>query len=317
MDDPREKWSLSINTVSLGGTGDRKKLQVGGEGTLPFLAFESRAGRRPAIAGEVLDRAPQDWPESLDRAFGDDRQDPARWAAKYEREFGVDAICLKLDGLHPDRGDGDPAGAAETVAAILEATSLPLIVYGCGEPGKDNIALPLCSQAAAGRNCLIGPATEDNYKTPAAACLADGHKLIARSPIDINIAKQVNILISEMGFNPADIIIDPMTGGLGYGIEYTYSIMERIRLAALAGDKMLAMPMICDLAGEVWKVKEARGTSAEHPAWGDENIRGPAWEAVTAALLLQAGGDILVMRHPSAIAAVRKQIGELTGYSEF
>ena len=311
MEDPREKWNLAVNAVTLGGERGKKKVTVGGETTLPFLFFEGKLPHPPVVAGEVLDRPPEDWPPALSRHFEDVWHDPALWARKYEREFGAEAILLKLDSLHPDRGDGDPAAAAAQAAAILETVSIPLIIYGCEDHEKDNLALPLCSQATAGAGCLIGLATDDNYKTLAAACLADRHKLVTRGPIDINIAKQVNILVTEMGFNPADIVIDPMTGGLGYGIEYTYSIMERIRLAALAGDRMLAMPMICDLACEIWKVKEARSPKSEFPRWGDEAIRGPAWEATAASLLLQAGADILVMRHPRAISSVKAHIQRL------
>ena len=311
-----ERWIQPINTVTLGATaaegGTRKTtVTVGGETTFPFLTFEGDIPHRPAIALEVLDYFPEDWPQVLKEPFRDVLDDPARWAAKCEREYGADLICLRLKSLHPDWGDTDPEQARQTVQAVLQATTIPLIIYGADYPEKDNLALPLCSQAAAGENCLMAFATEDNYKTLAAACLADHHKIVGQSPIDINIAKQVNILISEMGFNPENIIIDPNTGALGYGIEYTYSIMERIRLAALGGDKMLAMPNICDVGADAWRAKEAKALQPDFPGWGSEKVRGPLWEAMTASLLLQAGGNILILRHPEAARKVREQIDVL------
>ncbi|MDD2654028.1 MAG: acetyl-CoA decarbonylase/synthase complex subunit delta, partial [Candidatus Omnitrophica bacterium] len=144
-------------------------------------------------------------------------------------------------------------------------------------------------------------------------CLADGHSIIAESPIDINIAKQLNILISDMGLSAERIVINPTIGALGYGLEYAYSIMERGRLSALNGDKMLAMPYICFVGYEAWRAKEAKASEKEFPAWGKEKERGIAWEMVTSTALLQAGADILVMRHPQAIQEVQKTINQLTG----
>ena len=316
-----EKWNQPINTVTLGATaaegGTRKStVTVGGETTFPFLAFEGDLPHPPAIALEVLDYFPEEWPEILKEPYRDVLTDPARWATRCEDEYGADLICLRLKSLHPDWGDTSPEQARDTVRAVLQATTIPLIIYGADYPEKDNLALPLCSQAAAGENCLMAFATEDNYKTLTAACLADHHKIVGQSPIDINIAKQVNILISEMGFNPGDIIIDPNTGALGYGIEYTYSIMERIRLAALGGDKMLAMPNICDVGADAWRAKEAKALQTDFPGWGSERVRGPLWEAMTASILLQAGGDILILRHPQAARKIREQIDVLMGNRE-
>ncbi|MDP8213806.1 MAG: acetyl-CoA decarbonylase/synthase complex subunit delta [Candidatus Euphemobacter frigidus] len=321
MEEIKEKWTGAVNTVTVGATekegGTRKStVTIGGETTLPFLHFEGSIPYRPALALDVLDNLPEEWPEVLKEPYRDVLDNPAQWAALCEEKYGADMICLRLKSLHPDWGDTAPERAAETVQAVLEATTIPLIIWGCDDPEKDNLALPLCAQAAAGENCLIGFATEDNYKTLAVACLADHHKIVAQSPIDINIAKQVNILISEMGYKPEDIVIDPNTGALGYGIEYTYSIMERIRLAALDGDRMMAMPIICDVGFDSWRTKEAKALKEQFPGWGDEGVRGPLWEAMTAVLLLQAGGDIVNLRHPMALEKVRKQIDALMGNGE-
>lgn len=194
---------------------------------------------------------------------------------------------------------------------MLKEISTPLIIIGSGDKEKDNDVLARCSQATKGENCLFGLAAQDNFKTLVASCMADDHCIIADSPIDINIAKQVNILITDMGFKPEKIAMHPSTAALGYGMEYVYSIMERSRLAAFVGDKMLAMPFIIFVGQEAWKVKEAAANVADEPGWGDERMRGPLWEAATAVAMLHAGADILVMRHPEAVATVKRSIDSM------
>lgn len=182
---------------------------------------------------------------------------------------------------------------------IAGAVNVPLVVIGCGEDEKDNDLLPKASQELKGRNVLLGIATQGNYKTLAATALADGHSIIAESPIDINIAKQVNILISDMGLDPARIVMHPTTTSLGYGMEYVYSIMERARLAAFIGDKMLAMPFILFVGQETWKTKEAKEAGA---------VQGVAWETATSVAMIQAGADLVVLRHPDSAKSVKKYI---------
>ena len=171
----------------------------------------------------------------------------------------------------------------------------------------------MTSSAAAGENCLLGTATEKNYRTIVAVCLADKHKLLAESPLDINIAKQVNILCSDAGFAMEDMVVFPTTGALGYGIEYVYSIQERGRLAALSGDKSLQQPVLCDVGFEAWRAKEAKAPPFESVSDENRNDWGIAWEASTAAVLLMSGADLLVMRHPEAMARIAKLIERLTG----
>ena len=201
--------------------------------------------------------------------------------------------------------------AVSQLGFSLGGLSVPLIIWGCENDEKDNNVLPRCSQEANGERCLMGTVTEDNYKTLVAACQADGHSLIGLSPIDINIAKQVNILVSEMGFPLDRVAMYPTTGGLGYGLEYTYSIQERGRVAALSGDRLMSVPVICMVGQEAWRAKEARTPAEEQPDWGDADLRGINWEVATATALLQAGSDILVMRHPAALAAVRETLDRL------
>ncbi len=313
----KEKWTGKINEVTIGATKEEggtrtSKIVVGGETGLPFLHEEGEMPHRPVVAMEVWDTAPSDWPEVLAVPFKDVMDDPGRWSKKCVKEYGVDLIALRLQSAHSDWGSASPEKVSEGVKKVLEAVGVPLIVLGPGQDDRDNEVLPRCSEVAKGENCLFGNATQDNYKTLVAACLADGHNIIGESPIDINIAKQVNILISDMGFPLEKIVMDPTTGGLGYGLEYAYSIIERGRLAALgAGDKTMALPIICRVGQEAWRAKEAKAEESDFPDWGPASERGPLWEATTAVALLQAGADILVMRHPRAVESVRKTIDSL------
>jgi acetyl-CoA decarbonylase/synthase complex subunit delta len=292
-----EKYSGAVAVLSVGAAKEEggtrgRAVKAGGQKAMPFLFAEGEAPNPPLVAYEVWDTPPQDWPEELTKAWGSCLKDPFLWAEKCQQEYRAKLICLRLAGAHPDAGDKTPQQEAQLVKEMLKRVSLPLVIIGCGDDEKDNVVLPACSEAAKGERCLFGSATQDNYKTLTAACLADGHSIIAESPIDINIAKQLNILISDVGLPLGRIAINPTIGALGYGLEYAYSIMERARLAALAGDKALAMPFACFVGQEAWRAKE----------------RGVIWEALTAAGLLQAGADILVMRHPLAVEKANKHI---------
>jgi len=305
----KEKYSGAINMVSIGAARDEggtrsNVVKVGGQTTLPFLFKEGLNPHRPAIAWEIWDVQPQDWPEGLVKAYGKVWSDSLNWAKTCVKEFKAELLCVRLQGAHPDFGDRSADEEAEFIRKLLKNVGVPLIILGCGDDAKNNLILPACCEAAKGERCLIGDALQDNYKTLTAAVLADGHSIIAESPIDINIAKQLNILISDMGLPLERIVINPTIGALGYGLEYAYSIMERARLAALAGDKTVASPFICFVGAEAWRAKEAKSAQAEFPQWGPESERGTLWEALTAAALLQAGADILVMRHPRAIEKV-------------
>jgi acetyl-CoA decarbonylase/synthase complex subunit delta len=315
LPEAREKWSGRVNPVVLGATkaegGTRgRTVTIGGADGIPFLGFDGQTPHPPAIALDVLDQAPADWPQPLVEVYGDVWSDPAAWARR-AKELGADLINLRLIGTHPDEGDRSPAEAAATVRAVLAAVDLPLVIWGCDVPEKDQAVMPGVAEAAQGENCLLGAATESDYRTLAAAAQAYRHKLITLAPCDINKSKQVNILVSDTGFPLTDIVIYPTTAALGYGMEYVYSILERGRLAALAGDRLMAQPVILDIGYEAWRAKEARAVDGDAVAWGPIADRGPAWEAVTAASLLQGGADLLVMRHPQAMAAVRNAVRQL------
>ncbi|MDP2044430.1 MAG: acetyl-CoA decarbonylase/synthase complex subunit delta [Candidatus Omnitrophota bacterium] len=306
-----EKWPGIISTVTIGAKkedgGSRiDTLKIGGQNTLPLLFKEGAIPNKPRIAFEIWDIPAQDWPEELINVYGKAINDPFAWAEKCVNEYQAQLLCLKMQGTHPDFGNKGAHEAAKFVSTLLSRVKIPLVIIGSGDDAKDNLIMPDCAQAAKGEHCLIGCAVQDNYKTLVAAALADGHSIIAESPIDINIAKQLNILISDMGLNLERIVINPTIGALGYGLEYAYSIMERARLAALSGDKTLAMPFICFVGQEAWRAKEAKA----------EAQQGIIWEAITATSLIQSGADLLVMRHPKAAQEVNRYIERLYAAGE-
>lgn len=312
----KKAWAGKINTVTIGATraegGTRGfTITIGGSATLPFLGFEGRCAQ-PVVAMEIADVFPQEWPDLLKEPFKNAMEKPGSWAQRC-LEFGADLICLRLTGCHPDHGNRSPEQAAQTVKEVLQAVPAPLIIYGTGNADKDNEIFPAVAEAATGENCLIGNISEGNYKTLVAVCTAYKHKVIAESPCDVNIAKQVNILAQDMGFPVENIVINPTCAALGYGLEYIYSVMERARQAGLKGDRMLGQPIVCDIGIEAWGVKEARVSESEIPEWGSQRHRAPLWEASTAAVYLMAGADLLVLRHPEAVKAVKKSIAELAG----
>ncbi len=313
--DVNEKWAGRIAEVTVGAGSDKggtrgSTVTVGGETTMPFLHFEGAIPRRPVIAVEISDRNPDDWSPLLREAWADVLDDPAAWAAKAEKA-GADLIALSLDSAHPERGDTGAAEARKTVRSVLQATSLPLIVYGPGQKDKDNEVLVAAAEEAAGERIALGNCEEKNYRTIVAAALANDQVIVAKSPIDVNLAKQLNVLIGDMGMERDRILMDPTTGALGYGIEYSYSVMERVRLAALNGDAALQQPLVLTVGYEAWRAKEAR-TGADVPSqWGDWAQRAILWEANTSVTLLNTGADVLVLRHPAAVSLVKHTIDEL------
>jgi len=306
---PIKKWSGKIRAVTIGT--EKNGITIGGEDTLPFHHFEGSIPNKPIIAFEIQDIYPSDWLDVVKEPYGEYLKNPVEWAKAAVEKYNADMVCLNLLSTHPDRENRSADEAAELVKNIISEIDVPLIIQGPGSSEKQNQVLNKCGEAAEGKRCIIASAVEDNYKTITAACQAYGHIVVAETPIDVNLAKQLNILISDMNFPPGRIIIDPLTGGLGYGLEYTYSVMERIRLQALGGDAMLQMPFICFVGQEVWRVKEVKVPESVEPLWGDMKKRGICWEAATAITLLLSGADILVMRHPEAINTVRKAVDKL------
>ena len=313
---PRDTWQGTVREVTLGAAaaegGTRTAtVTVGGEKTLPFLGFEGAMPHRPAIAVEVNDTEPADWSPAVAGAWGEAAKDPAAWA-QAAVAAGADLVAVKLRSAHPERGDASPGQCVDVVKRVLDAVGVPLLVYGPGTADKDNEVLVAVAEAAKGERLVLANCEEKNYRTIVAAALGNGHLVAAFSPIDVNLAKQLNILISDMGLPLDRVLMDPNTGALGYGIEYTYSVIERLRLASLMGDAMTQQPMIVNVGEEAWRQKEARAADGVPEAWGALEDRGVVWETTTATTLLYAGADVVVLRHPRSIAAVRDVIASLT-----
>lgn len=307
---PKETTESRIREVPLG----RGEAKVGGENVLPFHLFEGEMPNPPRIAVEVYDNNPSDWPPAVAEVLSDVISDPVAWAKKAQDEWGADLIALRLKSTDPKGEDRPAAEAAKTVKAVLEAVNIPVLVYGSEDADKDAEVFKAVAVAAEGDKIIIGPALEDNYKTIGAAALGYKHLVAAKTPIDVNLAKQLNILLSNLGVDVGNIIVDPTTGSLGYGLEYSYSVMERFKIAALRqNDSMTQMPLIADVGPEAWKGKEAKVPASERPDLGDEKKRGLVWEIITATTLLIAGADIVIMRHPEAIKTIRKVIDNLMG----
>ena len=306
---PKDKWPGSVRPVTIGATaaegGTRaKSITVGGQTTLPYLHFEAAMPNRPVIAIEIKSRKPDDWSPLLAEVWGEAMNDPAQWAKKAE-EAGADLIVLALTLAD------SPDDAVKAVKSVLAASGLPLIVWGPGQAEKDNELLVPVAEATKGEKIVLGICEDKNYRTIVATAMANGHLVEARTPMDVNLSKQLNILISDMGMPKDRILMDPTTGALGYGIEYGFSVMERLRLAALQGDAMTQQPMIVTPGFEAWKTKESKVGEGVPEAWGDWKARAINWETFTAMALVESGADVVVLRHPESVKRVKDAVGEL------
>jgi acetyl-CoA synthase len=312
----REKCEVPVWTVRLGATkkegGTRgRACTIGGETCMPFHLWEGEMPNRPLVAMEVFDIIGEKYPPVLREVYGDLLSNPAKMASVCVDKYGADLISVRLEGTHPEKGNRSPEEAVKVVRDVLEAVDVPLIITGHSHFDKNNEVLKAVAQACAGENLLLNWVEQDNYRTIAGAAMAYGHGLVAQSPIDVNIGKQLNILLTNMDVKPERIVMDPMTGAMGYGIEYTYSVMERIRLTALNGDRMLAGPMIVTPGQECAKIKELKAARDAFPAWGDLDQRAALWELSTAVSLLYAGADLFIMYHPEAATALKRTIFKL------
>ena len=306
---PKITYTGKIKEVTLGK--GPKAVTIGGETAYPFHLFEGAMPNPPRIAMEVYDTPPEEWPEAALEPFKEVVNDPVAWAKKCVQSYGAELIALQLASTDPNGLNRSSEEAAQTVKKVAGAVDVPVIVWGSGNTEKDADVLRKVAEACDGMNLVIGPLAEGNYKQVGAGAIAYKHTAIASSPIDINLAKQLNILLGNLGVPDGQIVVDPTTGGLGYGIEYTYSVMERDRMATLTQqDERLQFPILCNMAKEVWKTKEAKLKAEEAPALGHAEKRGILMEAVTAVILLLAGADVLVMRHPEAIKLVLGMIAD-------
>jgi CO dehydrogenase/acetyl-CoA synthase delta subunit len=307
---PTETAKGRVREVEL-GAGSKAKKQ-GGESCLPFHLWEGEMPNRPIVAAEVSDEVGELVP-ALEKALGDVKNDPVAWAKKAVDEWGADAIFLLLASTDPKGTDAPPEQAAETVIKVEEAVSVPVIVYGTEDLEKDAEIMKVVATKAEGKNLVLGPAKEENFKRIGAPAIGYKHTVVGMTPIDVNLAKQLNILLTNLGMEADKLIIDPTTGALGYGLEYTYSVMERLKIAALMqDDSMTQMPLLGNVGFQAWKTKEAKSSQEEYPEWGDPEKRGIMWETITSLALLLAGADILVLRHPESIRLTKKLIADLS-----
>ncbi len=305
---PKDSWPGAVRTVTIGATADdggtrTSTVTVGGQKSLPFMHFENETPYKPVLAIEIVDQKPEDWSPLLLETWGDVADDPAAWA-KAAEAAGAEMIQLTLT-------QPDPDAAVATVKAVLAATGLPLIVFGPGQADLDNELLVPVAEATKGKKILMRICEDKNYRTIVATAMANEHLVTARTAMDVNLAKQLNILISDMGMPLERVIMDPTTGALGYGIEYGFSVMERLRLAALQGDAMTQQPMIVTVGYETWKAKESKVGEGVPEAWGDWAGRAIQWEVMTATALVESGADIVVLRHPESVKRIKLAIDEL------
>lgn len=307
---PKVKYSGTIREIKLGKPG--AEVVVGGETAYNFYSFEGKTPNAPKLALQVLDIEPEEWAAEALEPFKDVINDPVAWAKKCVDDYKADIVCLWLAGTDPNGKDLSAEHAAEISKKVAEAIDVPLIVWGVSSDEKNTEVLKAVAESCAGLNVVLGPVTEGNYKQVGAAAIAYKHVVAANSPIDINLAKQLNILLENLGVPADKLLVDPTTGSVGYGMEYCYSIMERIRQAALTqNDEKLQYPVINNIAEEVWKTKEAKLPTDQEPKLGDAGVRGVNLEAITALSALQAGSDLLILRHPKTLEHIRKYLSDV------
>lgn len=312
----KEKPECPVWTVKLGATkqegGTRgRSYTIGGAEAMPFHLWEGALPNRPRVALEVFDVVSEKYPAVLREIYGPVLNNPAAMAKLCVEKYGAELISVRLDGTHPERGNRSAEQAVAVVKSVLQAVDVPLIITGHNHFDRNNEVMKAVAQACAGENLLLNWVEQNNYRTIAGAAIGYGHALVSQAPIDVNIAKQLNILMTNMDVKTGQIVMDPLTGALGYGIEYTYSVMERIRLTGLGGDKMLAGPMIVSPGQECAKVKECKAAEKDFPSWGDLGKRAAQWELTTALGFLHAGADLFIMYHPDAARELKNAIDRM------
>jgi acetyl-CoA decarbonylase/synthase complex subunit delta len=288
MEMMRQEYQGKVSSLKIGG-GKRKTVVCGGHTSLPFL---STPYQRPLLALEVHDVILPDHNQYLKKIWAEEN---FLSRIKKAGSYSPDLLCLRFISADPDLNISTEEQSAELLKQAKDVTALPLIIVGCGDDTKDEELLPLLSDVMKGDNVLLGVATEENYRILAVSCLANGHSLIAETPLDVNLAKQLNILIHNTGLPLEKNVMHHATAALGYGLEYCYSILEKCRLAALEGDSMLLPVMLNFVGQETWKTREAQKS---------ENL-GINWEVVTAIAYLEAGADIIVLNHPESFMRLR------------
>lgn len=305
-----QKFNATINTVEI-GCGE-KAIKLGGESVFPFYTFDGPIENAPKVGVEISDLGLGDAVPGLKEFYGD-AATPAEMAKKAETMEGADFICLRLEGGDPN---GENKSVEELVAVakeVADAVTCPLVVEGCKNVEKDADLLAKVADALQGKNVLLLSAREENYKAVgAAAGLAYNQKVGAESAVDINLAKQLNVVTTQLGVKAESIVMNVGTAAAGYGYEYVVSTMDRIKAAALSqDDAMLQMPIITPVADETWSVKESMASEDDMPEWGSKEERGIAMEIMTASADLAAGSNAVILKHPQSVATISKMIKEL------
>ena len=305
-----QKFNAAINTVEI-GCGD-KAIALGGENTFPFYTFDAEMTNAPKVGVEITDMGLEGAPAGLVEYYGADASfaDMAKKAAAME---GADFVVLKLEGADPNGADKSVEELVAVIKEVGDAIDTPLVVEGCGNVEKDSELLSKAAEVLEGKNVLIMSAREENYKTVgASAGLAYKQKVGAESAVDINLAKPLNVVSTQLGVDAKSIVMNVGSAAVGYGFEYLVSTMDRVKAAALSqGDAMLQMPIITPVASETWNVKESIASEADVPAWGPAEERGIKMEIMTAAAVLASGANAVIMKHPKAVATVAKMIKAL------
>ncbi|AOY78336.1 acetyl-CoA synthase subunit delta [Clostridium formicaceticum] len=306
-----QDYKGKINEVEV-GKGD-KAFKIGGEAAVAFYEFDGATGQAPKAGIEILDIYPEEWIPALQELYKDVANNPVEWAKFVEKELNPDFICLRFLGADPNGLDKSPEECAEVAKAVAEAITLPLVIAGTGNHDKDSKLFEKVAAAVEGKNVLVLAATEENYKgVGAAAGLAYGHKVGAESSVDINLAKQLNVLLGQLGVKAEDVVMNIGCSAVGYGFEYLISTVDRIRLAALGqNDKTLQMPIITPVSFETWNVKEAVADEEDAPDWGSKEERGITMEVSTATSIITVGADAVILRHPKSLETVKKFVAAL------
>ena len=303
-------YSGKINAVTL-GTGD-KAIVIGGQNVMPFYTFDAPIENAPKIGVEISDTAAQ-WDVSGLKEFYAGCTTMAERAKRAETMEGADFLCLHFESADPNGADRSVSDCVADAKAVAEVVSMPIVIMGCKNMEKDGELFSKISEALQGKNILVMSAKNEDYKTVGASvALAYGQKVGAETADDINLAKQLNIMLKGLSINPENIVMDIGTAAVGYGYEYAASTFDRIRLAALAqSDADLQMPILAAVSADTWGVKESTASEEDEPAWGSQEERAIDMEVATAAADLTGGADAVIMRHPAAIATIKKFINEL------
>ena len=305
-----QKFNAKINAVTI-GSGD-KTVTFGGDCTFPFYSFDAESENSPKIGVEISDMGLEGVSEGI-KAYYEGATTMADIAKKAAAMEGADFVALILEGGDPNGVNKSIDELIAVVKEVADAVDCPLVVEGCKNVEKDAELLPKVAEALQGRNALILSEKEENYKAiGAAAGLAYNQIVGAESAVDINLAKQLNVVTTQLGVDAKKIVMNIGSAAVGYGYEYVVSTLDRIKAAALSqDDKMLQMPIITPIASETWNVKEAMATEEESPEWGNQEVRGVSMEIQTAAASLASGSDAVILKHPQSVATISKMIQEL------